>query len=378
MTLPHISDAILAEDSSESDRKIRVRSVWTSVRQASVPDSTERSEEIDCVATIGMQRHCRRQRERLLVAGRIVLAHGGERLILVADEHGGPEVAAGLAGGLGRPPEQRLYPGILQEHADGASERRVRVRGHVEGEDPAPFDQLGERREPAAKARHGPDGCAVLVRSRTIHMYGFVRVRRRRTEHARDLRLIEQREEDRDALDDGGAELGIERHPVVQVPALDRLHLLPELAACAALAFLGLERDAEFREPIPQPGIEPAGGLLGAGHRLPGPFPEGFLVSGEILGRDDGPHRAEPVGQLAGLADLPAEQLRVDRAAVDVLQRDPAPGQEPVQFDDPASAFGFGSVVIIELTRFAGRIPAKRFPPNGVRSELSGGLRAPP
>ena len=59
MTLPHISEAILAEDSSESDRKIRVRSVWTSVRQASVPDSTERSEEIDCVATIGMQRHCR-------------------------------------------------------------------------------------------------------------------------------------------------------------------------------------------------------------------------------------------------------------------------------------------------------------------------------
>ena len=59
-------------------------------------------------------------------------------------------------------------------------------------------------------------------------------------------------------------------------------------------------------------------------------------MSGEILGRDDGPHRAEPVGQLAGLADLPAELLRVDRAAVDVLQRDPAPRQEPVQFDDPA------------------------------------------
>ena len=184
----------------------------------------------------------------------------------------------------------------------------------------------------------GRTACGVvLVRRRTIHMYGFVRVRRRRTEHARDLRLIEEREEDRDALDDGGAELGIERHPVVQVPALDRLHLLPELAACACPR-LPRSRTGRFelREPIPQPGIEPAGGLLGAGHRLPGPFREGFLVSGEILGRDDGPHRAEPVGQLAGLADLPAEQLRVDRAAVDVLQRDPAPGQEPVQFDDPA------------------------------------------
>ena len=38
MTLPHISEAILAEDSSLKDRKIRVRSVWTSVRHASVLD----------------------------------------------------------------------------------------------------------------------------------------------------------------------------------------------------------------------------------------------------------------------------------------------------------------------------------------------------
>ena len=59
MTLPHISDAIRADDSSDSDRKIRVRSVWRGVRQASPPGSTERSEEIDCVATIGTQRHCR-------------------------------------------------------------------------------------------------------------------------------------------------------------------------------------------------------------------------------------------------------------------------------------------------------------------------------
>ena len=65
-------------------------------------------------------------------------------------------------------------------------------------------------------------------------------------------------------------------------------------------------------------------------------------MSGEILGRDDGPHRAEPVGQLAGLADLAAEQFRIHRAAVDVLQRDPAPRQEPVQFDDPAHEIRIG------------------------------------
>ena len=58
-TCPHNSDAILADVSSLKDRKIRVRSVCNSARQASDDPNTERSEEMDCVATIGMQRHCR-------------------------------------------------------------------------------------------------------------------------------------------------------------------------------------------------------------------------------------------------------------------------------------------------------------------------------
>ena len=62
----------------------------------------------------------------------------------------------------------------------------------------------------------------------------------------------------------------------------------------------------------------------------------------EIAAGDGDPHRAEAGDQLPGLADLPREQLRVDRAAVDVLQRDPAPRQEPVQFDDPAHEIRIG------------------------------------
>ena len=58
-TWPHMSLAILALASSLKDRKIRVRRVWSKVRQASPPWTTERSEEIDCVATMGMQRLCR-------------------------------------------------------------------------------------------------------------------------------------------------------------------------------------------------------------------------------------------------------------------------------------------------------------------------------
>ena len=117
----------------------------------------------------------------------------------------------------------------------------------------------------------------------------------------------------------------------MQIPPLDGLDLLPELAPRSAPALLRRVCDLEFLEPVPECGVELASRLVRAGHRLPAPFPEGFLVSGEILGRDDGPHRAEPVGQLAGLADLAAEQFRIHRAAVDVLQRDPAPRQEPVQ-----------------------------------------------
>ena len=53
------------------------------------------------------------QPERLLVARGIVLADGGERLVLVADEHGGPEVPSGPARELGGAPEKRLHPGVL-------------------------------------------------------------------------------------------------------------------------------------------------------------------------------------------------------------------------------------------------------------------------
>ena len=45
--------AVCADESSASDRKIRVRSVCSSARHASDLPSTARSDEIDCVATIG-------------------------------------------------------------------------------------------------------------------------------------------------------------------------------------------------------------------------------------------------------------------------------------------------------------------------------------
>ena len=58
-TCLHSVEAISALASSLTLRKIRVRSVCSNVRHASELPSTERSELMDCVATIGMTRHCR-------------------------------------------------------------------------------------------------------------------------------------------------------------------------------------------------------------------------------------------------------------------------------------------------------------------------------
>ena len=121
------------------------------------------------------------------------------------------------------------------------------------------------------------------------------------------------------------------------VPALDRLDLLGELASrTAGLEFLGLVGDAEFLEAVPELRHQQAGGGLAIGDRLPRPLLERLLVGHEVAVGDGDAGRADPGDELAGLADLPRQQLGVDRAAIDVAERDPATRQEPVQLDDPA------------------------------------------
>ena len=171
MTLPHISDAIRADDSSDKRQedpgaeRLEERAPGLASGQHGAERGDRlRGDDRDAAALPG-------ERERLLVARGIVLADGRERLVLVADEHGGPEVASGPAGGLGGPPQQRLHPGVLEQHADGAGERGVRARGHVEREDLAALDQLAERRQPAPEARHGPAG---LRRPRPVCPYIYV------------------------------------------------------------------------------------------------------------------------------------------------------------------------------------------------------------
>ena len=85
-----------------------MRSVCNSERHASELPNTARNEEIDCVATIGMQRHCRVSAKDFFIARWVVLAHRSEGLIFVTDKNGGPEVAARIRLHLGRAHEEAL------------------------------------------------------------------------------------------------------------------------------------------------------------------------------------------------------------------------------------------------------------------------------
>ena len=79
-TWPHNVPTICADESSASDRKMRgAKRLEQRPAKPSDRPSTARSDEIDCVATMGIQARPPRQREHLLVAGRVVLANGGRR-----------------------------------------------------------------------------------------------------------------------------------------------------------------------------------------------------------------------------------------------------------------------------------------------------------
>ena len=81
-----------------------------------------------------------------LVSGGIVLAHGCERLVFVADEQGRPEVSLRFRLHLNWSPQERLKPGVLEHYADSSGQRRVGTGRHVQSQHLARLDQLIEGR----------------------------------------------------------------------------------------------------------------------------------------------------------------------------------------------------------------------------------------
>ena len=74
------------------------------------------------------------EREALFVAAGVVLADGGELLVLVADENRLPEIPCRIRLYFRRPQQERLQPSVLEHDVDGAPERRIRSRRHIQGQ----------------------------------------------------------------------------------------------------------------------------------------------------------------------------------------------------------------------------------------------------
>ena len=87
------------------------------------------------------------QGQKPLIAGRVVAAHGGEVLVLVADEDGGPEVPSCSVFHLRD--AQQHGPLVIDLHhgADDLGKRRVQGRREVQAHDLARLDQFLERRQ---------------------------------------------------------------------------------------------------------------------------------------------------------------------------------------------------------------------------------------
>ena len=282
----------------------------------------------------------------LLVAARIVLADAGERLILVADKDGRPDVAAGLGLHRRRPAQQGLEPRIFQHDADGAGQRGIGAGGHIEGEDLPALDEDIEGRQVAGFDRRGDR--VVLVDRVAGVVAGRRRARCRRAKHAGHARQVEHAEEHRDAFHDARSDLVVEGIPVMDVPAVDGFNPEPDLYRGRILERLTLVRDRVGVQVVEHGriGVRPeAVGARRVRYKPDGGQREHCRLVVANLTRVDGDPLVAPVGRKClCFCNLRREQFLVDGAVIHVSQRHPSGrgaavlgvGQDAVQLDDPA------------------------------------------
>ena len=236
--------------------------------------------------------------------------------------------------------------------ADGAGQRRVGARGHVEGQHLAALDELVKGRQVAAQGdrREGRVVGAVrvgrLLVGRSLEPR---RVGRGRAKDARDGRQVEHAEEHGHAFDDARTNLVVEGVPVVDVPAIHGFHAEPDLLRAGTLNPLTLVRDFVVFEVLARGRVRfgLVARLVGRVRLKPEGSQRGQVVAGYVRRRDADPLVGH-VGRVGlRLFDLLGEQRLVDGAMVDVTQRHPSGRvaavlgrQHPVQLDDPADEVG--------------------------------------
>src|SRR5690606_16714573 len=124
-----------------------------------------------------------------------------------------PEMSIRLAFDLRNPVQNGPLKIELHEGPNGPGKAGIDRDRKVQGTDPSLLDQLRKRWQRNTVA-------AVTV---FFQIVAFLR----RTERALDgWIVVKEREKDRDSFHDRRAKLGVDTHPVVIEPALDRLKLL--------------------------------------------------------------------------------------------------------------------------------------------------------
>src|SRR5208283_3679041 len=155
-----------------------------------------------------------RETEELFVACRLTLPHGSEMMVFIAEEKHLPEIALWLCLNLRDAIQNGPLEVELHHDSQGFCQPGVHDCGKIEGTDLAVFNEPRKGRQRLAEF-------VIVVGYRVVAL-------RRRAEGALHNRVIvEERQEDRNSLDNGRSQLWFDALPVVIEPALDGFELLP-------------------------------------------------------------------------------------------------------------------------------------------------------
>ncbi len=154
-----------------------------------------------------------REAEKLLVARGFVLADSGEVLIFVADEENLAEVFLRMLRHVRYAIQDGSLEVELHHDAHRAGQAWIQSDGEIQSTNFAVFDEPSERRKGFAKF--------------TVCVGDGVVAFRRWAERALHARIVvEKRQENGDAFDNGSSEFRFDSAPIVVKPSFDRFKLL--------------------------------------------------------------------------------------------------------------------------------------------------------